>query len=153
MINLYYSLVYPYLTYCNIVWGGTCAAHLNPLITLQKRVIRILTNQDYLAHTSPLFHRTGILKVNDLHTYLLAIHVFKIKLQGNFPPPPHHSHLTRYRDNLAPTFHRLALSQCAVSFAAPTVWNNLPANVKNCSSIAAFKKKLKALLVASYLDE
>ena len=45
LVNLYYSLVYPYLLYCNIIWGGTYAAHLNTLQLLQKKVVRIITGQ------------------------------------------------------------------------------------------------------------
>ena len=38
--TLYYSLVYPYLHYCIIVWGSTYKTNLRRLISLQKRVIR-----------------------------------------------------------------------------------------------------------------
>ena len=35
LLNIYYSLIYPYLTYANIIWGGTHECHLNSLIILQ----------------------------------------------------------------------------------------------------------------------
>ena len=60
MKNLYYTLIYPYLIYCNIIWAGTYATHLSPLILIQKKIIRIITGQNYLAHTNPLFEQTGI---------------------------------------------------------------------------------------------
>ena len=28
IMSLYYSFIYPYLTYCNLVWGTACATHL-----------------------------------------------------------------------------------------------------------------------------
>ena len=37
--SLYYSLVYPYLTYCVSVWGSTYQSNLNPIIFLQKKII------------------------------------------------------------------------------------------------------------------
>ena len=40
------SLVYPYLTYCNLAWGTTFECHLDPLITFQKRIIRIINNNN-----------------------------------------------------------------------------------------------------------
>ena len=55
MIKLYYSLAYPYFTYCNVVWGNTFPTHIKPLIVLQKKLVRIITNSHYLEHTSPLF--------------------------------------------------------------------------------------------------
>ena len=67
LINLYYSFVYPYILYCNQVWEGCAQNHLNSILLLQKKVIRLITKKDYLAHTDPLFKRTGILKVNDVY--------------------------------------------------------------------------------------
>ena len=42
LINLSDSFVYPYLSYCNHVWGSTCVIHLNFIIVLQKRVVRVI---------------------------------------------------------------------------------------------------------------
>ena len=35
--NIYYTLIYPYLIYCNLVWGGAASVHLNKLLLLQKK--------------------------------------------------------------------------------------------------------------------
>ena len=40
--NYYYAMIYPYLIYGNLIWGGTYASHLEPLYLLQKRAIRII---------------------------------------------------------------------------------------------------------------
>jgi hypothetical protein len=37
MITLYYSLIYPYLTYANIIWGNQELTYLNKLRILQKK--------------------------------------------------------------------------------------------------------------------
>ena len=37
MLSLYYSFIYPYLTYCNLVWGTACKSHLERLKILQKK--------------------------------------------------------------------------------------------------------------------
>ena len=70
LINLYYSLVYPYLIYCNLAWGGCALQHLDRLLLIQKKIVRLITKETYLAHTNPLFYRTSILKVDDLFFYL-----------------------------------------------------------------------------------
>ena len=41
--QLYYSLIYPFLTYGLSVWGNTYNTTLRPLLMLQKRAIRIIT--------------------------------------------------------------------------------------------------------------
>ena len=55
LFKLYYSLVYPYLHYCLIVWGSTYATNLKRIILLQKRIIRIINKETFNAHTDPLF--------------------------------------------------------------------------------------------------
>ena len=54
MITLYYSFVYPYFTYCILVWGNTFSTYLDGLVKLQKRAIRIICGETKYAHTEPL---------------------------------------------------------------------------------------------------
>ena len=37
LVQLYYTLIYPFLTYSLITWGNTYPTSLQPLITLQKK--------------------------------------------------------------------------------------------------------------------
>jgi hypothetical protein len=37
LMNLYYSLIYPFLTYALVVWGNTYASSIDPLFILQKK--------------------------------------------------------------------------------------------------------------------
>ena len=49
--TLYYCLVYPYLHYCIIVWGSTYKTNLRRLVSLQKRVIRIISKSTFDSHS------------------------------------------------------------------------------------------------------
>ena len=73
LINLYYALIYPYFTYGILAWGNTYSSTVNPLVTLQKNVLRIITFSDYREHTSPLFANLNILKFCDLVYFHNAI--------------------------------------------------------------------------------
>ena len=53
--NLYFSFIYPYLIYCNEVWGNACSTHIDPIIKLQKRAVRTITFAHYLDNTEPIF--------------------------------------------------------------------------------------------------
>ena len=55
LVQVYYSIIYSFLTYGIIVWGNTYSSNLLPLIILQKKAIRIITFSDFRAHTSPIF--------------------------------------------------------------------------------------------------
>ena len=70
--NLYNSFIYPYFTYCNHIWGCAYATHLKKLITLQKKVIRIICNAKRRTHSYPLFLQLGILKFTDINQYLTS---------------------------------------------------------------------------------
>ena len=61
--NGYYSLIYPYLTYCCQVWGATYLYNIEILNMLQKRVIRIICSETKHAHTEPLFKELKILNI------------------------------------------------------------------------------------------
>ena len=147
LMNLYYCLIYPYLIYCNVIWGGTNEIHLRNLKLLQKKIVRIITNSDFLAHSDPLFIKTNILKVNDLHTYLIAVHGFKY--YSNYITCSH-EYDTRTRDNLLPAYHRLSSTQRSLSFTVPTIWNKLPNYIKECKTLSKFKSELKKYLISSY---
>ena len=64
LIQLYYTMIYPFLTYALTTWGNTYPTNLKPIITLQKKAIRILTFSDYNSHSSPLFLKLKLLKLN-----------------------------------------------------------------------------------------
>ena len=107
LISLYYSLIYPYLIYCNLIWGSTFETHLRPLIILQKRAIRVINKVHYLQHTSPLFFSNKILKLLDIVKYRQAVYMYKNLATHETPS---HPYSTRNRGNLIMPFQRLAIS-------------------------------------------
>ena len=42
LISLYYSLIYPYLTYACTLWGNNCNAPLSQIVKLQNKVVCII---------------------------------------------------------------------------------------------------------------
>ena len=75
--NLYYALIYPFLTYALIVWGCTYSSTLQSLFILQKRSIRFITFTKYYEHTSMLFKSLNIMKLIDLVTFHVAVFMKK----------------------------------------------------------------------------
>ena len=67
LIMLYYSLIYPFLTYGIQVWGLT----KNQVTTLQKRVVRIMTFSDPRSHSGPLLKSLRLLKFSDIILFIL----------------------------------------------------------------------------------
>ena len=148
MKMLYYALVFPYVNYCNVIWGNTFASHLYPLNVLQKKVVRIIHNKSYFHHTNELFLKSCILKLDDIYKLNTASYMYKL---NDFTPYLRiHNHATRSRNLLLPSFHRLTSSRKSISFNGPNIWNTIPPEIKLCSNILKFKIKYKKHLINSY---
>ncbi len=77
MVSLYYTLAYPYLMYCNEVWGCIQESKLQKLTIIQKKIIRMITNAHYLTIT--MFDELGILKLADINKYISFILCINMK--------------------------------------------------------------------------
>ena len=76
-IQLYNSLILPYLHYCLLIWGNAAITTLDRLFKLQKRAVRTLTCSDFKTHTQPLFTECNIIPFSCLYTYVCSIFIFK----------------------------------------------------------------------------
>ena len=84
-LTLYYTLIYPYIVYCNCAWSSTYVSNLNRISYLQKRAVRAITNSDYRAHSAPLFSKLGILDIFKVNTFEIAKFMFYYR--NNLLPP------------------------------------------------------------------
>ena len=87
LLKLYNAFVFPYLTYCVEVWGTAPKKYLDPLIKIQKKIVRIITFSPYLCHTDPIFKDLNLLPISKLVTQriiyieFIEINKHKKKLQ------------------------------------------------------------------------
>ena len=51
-----------HLNYGLLLWG----THVNRVLKLQKKTVRIMSNSEYLAHSEPLFKTLKLLKFEDI---------------------------------------------------------------------------------------
>ena len=77
LLTLYYSFIYPYITYCLEVWGGANERNLNSIFILQKRIIRIIKSLPFRIHTSPYFEGFNILNIFHVCKYKVILFMFK----------------------------------------------------------------------------
>ena len=145
------SLILPYLNYCICCYSGTYSTHLNRLLLLQKRAIRIINNAPFLAHTDPLFLSSGILKIYDLYKLNVGAYMFDHWQSGGFNRT--HQYNTRNRDDLLPNRPRLTVARNSLSVAGPNIWNTIPSDIQNSLSKGSFKFRYKQYLLSQYLDQ
>ena len=67
LLNIYSSLIFPYLSYGLAAWGQAAKTHLQKLLVLQKRVLRLMYFFEPRAHAVSLFITSNILPINMLY--------------------------------------------------------------------------------------
>ena len=150
LANLYHTFIYPYLIYCIEIWGNVPSCHLNPLYLMQKRIIRIITFSNYLAHTEPIFKQLNILPVNKLYYNRIGIMMYKYN-NGQLPEVMSelykqnnqiHSHNTRSSND----FH-IASGSDAFSNVSSRTWNTLMSKFDVNVSLSRFKSLSKSYML------
>ena len=117
LIKLYYTLIYPYLYYGNIVWGSTYPTTLDRLNVLHKRAIRIITMSNFDAHTAPLFYENKLLNLKHINNYQTGTFMYRFhnkllpkSFQNMFELNSNiHSLLLGMQSTIDPTFVELIL--------------------------------------------
>ena len=80
---VYNTLVTPHLHNCLLCWGSIIKEN-DLLHIMQKRVLKTITNSNYIAHTEPLFKEQKLVKITDM--YVIVICKFYHKLMNNQLP-------------------------------------------------------------------
>ena len=70
---IYNAIISPYISYCNIVWGGTYSNRLNSIRVLQDRAIRIISGNDQSLHTPQLYYMTNCLNLIDINKFQVGL--------------------------------------------------------------------------------
>ena len=159
--KLIHAFISSTLDYGNTLLYGTAQIHLNKLQVLQNsaaRVVEKLKKYDHITETL-------------IHLHWLPIRariVFKIllytwKALNNLAPPYIRNMLEIQADTRAlrnrkgillkiPKFNRTTLGGQAFSVVAPTLWNQLPCDLRSTDSENIFRNKLKTLLFKKSYD-
>ena len=155
VFKLYYSLVYPYLYYGNIVWGSAYKSNLTRLNVLQKRIIRIITRSSFDAHTAPLCHIYiyHLLTLDNIHLLQVALFMFSVhSIPSTFQTMFNknsviHQYATRQANDYKVHFSRTNILKFSIVSSGPRLWNSLPNDLKSKQSLACFKNNLKKYLI------
>lgn len=150
--NIYFTLEYPYFLYCSSVWGGACKTYINSLFISQKKLIRILSNNNLYDHTNPIFSRLNLLKLQDIIQYQTATFVYRslntYKINTGFHAMTHNIH-TRQANNLKLPLCKTSHAQQCVLTQGSKLWNSLSYETRN-ASLNSFKLILKKQFISSY---
>ena len=172
---LYHSLIFPHLIYAVELWGSADISHLDRILILQKRIVRMLTYSDKrqddfsFPSANPLFFRLEILKIHDLFKLKIAKFIYnclKKLTPTNFITwfnltSQLHNHNTRSKfidiNNLTTTnnlFIPIARTSHyglkKIKVHGPKIWNDLPPPLRIKNSYGSFINGLKSYLIGLY---
>ena len=149
--TLYTAIVEPHLRYCCSVWGCAGSTELNQLQKLQNRAARIITNSSFDTPSRPLVDQLGWKTIEQLIASESKIMVFK-SLHELAPQYlcdlfTRNSKCSSYVLRNSETDLRLPMKkssngQKCFSYRGAKVWNELPADTKQASSLNSFKKSI-----------
>ncbi len=157
MRTLYYSLFHSHLTYGLLLWGPSVSAEIsNKVFLKQKRVIRIIHNAKYNAHTDVLFKQSKILKVSEMvqidilkTVYLYTSDQLPMPLMNVFS-----YNTTKYstRQVNVPLKRKCNYDPLYKSFIAkgPRLWDDISNETKNCKHVKSFCSRLKKNMIEKY---
>jgi len=156
--TLYNTLIHPYFSYCNIVWGSQPGSKLDELFGIQKKAIRVINRKKWNVHTSPLFRSSNILKLYDLNKVQVALFVYKC-MHNNLPSlfssyfilnSEVHGHNTRMSSSVHRIQSRINARHFSIKIHGAKIWNSIPFEIRQSLSEHTFKKKLKLRLLDCY---
>ena len=157
--QLYYTLIYPFLTFGLITRGNTYITTLKPLIILQKKAVRVITFSDFRKHSSPLFDALSIIKLIDLIFFYVAMFMYDF-YTAKFPNAfedlfkkisNRHAYNTSLasRQSYSLPSVRTNYGKFNLRFIGAKIWNTISDDKKRMPK-HSFKEAIKSNLLNSY---
>jgi len=142
--QIYYNLIYPYISYTIMAWGSAYSTHLMKIQTKQNHIIRLiffatLYGRD-TASAKPLLNLLEVLTVKNVYN----LHILKFMHLWHIGALPSifksmfkyardvHKYNTRYsrNSNLYKSKVRTNIGKQLISFTAIAIWNSISIKFK-----------------------
>lgn len=149
LLTLFYSSVYPYLTYAMLYGSVPTPRICTNVHIIQKRFVRIKPRDP----SFPLVSKLKILTMCNLSILQICIFIYKVKYQG-LTLPDHlqlcfhnhvntHSMSTRETSLLYAPLSRTTRGQQFIKYRGVSQWNNHIHMVRSSSSLPVYRRKSK----------
>ena len=133
LVSIYYSFIYPHMTYCNHVWASTYETNLQKLITLQKRAVRMICGVSPRTSTATLFDQLKIMNSLKLNKYLIGRFMYRV-YNSDVPNlfeelfvsnTSIYSYETRQSMKLHVPYCRTNLGKFGIRYRGTLIWNTI----------------------------
>ena len=150
LILIYNAYLKSLLDYCSPLFIGLPSARTKPIMNLQKKAVRIISRTNNRAHTKELFIELGLLPFKKLVLFNTARFMFLYmnkKVPAMFDDTWKLNRDMRTRElrndnDFSIQFTNKQYLKSLPLFDFPSVWNNLPADIKSLQDKNLFNRKL-----------
>src|SRR6218665_60766 len=147
-LSLYYALVYPYLSYCNLIWAINYPSRLKKLVYLQKRIVRLIAGVRKWEHSSPYFIKFKVLNIDQIRDFQIGEFFFRLEhhllspVFNNFLPNVYeiHSHYTRNATKFRSVKAHSNIRIHTIKSQGSLTWNSFPLEILIANNLFLFKK-------------
>jgi hypothetical protein len=121
-------------------------------MSVQKKIVRLITFKSYSEHTEPLFKKLNLLNIYKINDYMTSLFMFQFYNMNNMPEIFNnffktnneiHHHNTRSSKKLHKTYTRTNYMKHTLSNKGVEIWNNLNEDLKSIKFYQSFKKQAK----------
>ncbi len=145
------ALVNSRLDYANSVLYNTSSGNLSKLQRVQNSLARVVTYTKRAEHIHPVLHHLHWLPINYRINYKVATLAYKVRSTGSpsyllplvsdYVPTRNLRSSSQYLLNVPAS--RTQTARRAFSHSAPTVWNELPVDIRRSESFSSFRTAVR----------
>ena len=152
LLTLYNSLIQPQFDYCNVVWDNPTKGLTDRLQRLQNRAARVITGASYEIRSKDI--------LNDLNWETLAQRrekhkaILMYKITNDLTPSYLSDKFTTVEKTKNYNFRNKAFNlniphaktsylEKSLLCKGPKIWNSIPTEIRQSSSLNSFKQKIK----------
>jgi hypothetical protein len=156
--TLYYTMIYPYLTYGIEFWGSAQKGLLRKTNMLQRKVVRSMGMVKYNEPISPVFKIMHLLQIGEIYD-LPVLKLMYGYMHNDLPLPiieqftrntEIHGHNTRQILNPHVQMRQSSLAAKSIVHYGPLIWSKLPNEIKSVALKSTFVKKCKKYMLERY---
>ena len=159
--TLIHAFVTSKIDHCNSLLSGLNQNQIQKLQYVQNSAARLLTGTRKQEHITPILKKLHWLPVTARIRFKILLMTFKC-LNLLAPryltdlltayKPPRSLRLSTKQLLVQPRYNLKTYGVRAFSVAAPSSWNALPLDIRNCKNITTFKSALKTHLFKKYFE-
>ena len=155
LLNLYNTMVLPFISYCIHVWGKAANTHLDKIHILQKKIVRIISGVPPRTHSQPLFDKLKVMTIHQIYEYYVCVFMYKLHYK-QLPPlfsmfertADIHGYSTRQTNSFYISYVPTVRSQKTIKIMGPKIWNVIIRKVSIQCKIGSYKTSLKKILLS-----